>query len=119
MSIQISDDTDGILTVRVSGRLTESELTDLQNRTAAAIGTHGRVRILVIAERFEGWQRGRWDDFSFEEQYDPNIERMAIVGDRQWKDLALIFACKGIRPFPIEYFTPSEIEKARTWLTGP
>jgi hypothetical protein len=44
---------------------------------------------------------------------------MAIVGDRRWKDLALIFACKGIRPFPIEYFAPSEIEKARVWLTGP
>jgi len=52
MSIQISDDTNGILTVRVSGRLTESELTNLQNRTAVAIGSHGRVRILVFGEAF-------------------------------------------------------------------
>jgi len=108
------------LTVRISGKLTESELTDLQSRTAAAIRTYGRVRVLVLAERFEGWQRGgQWDDFSFEEEYDPDIERMAIVGDRQWKDLALIFAGKGLRPFPIEYFAPGELEKARAWLTGP
>ena len=84
MSVQISDNAGGILTVRISGKLTESELTDLQSRTAAAIRTYGRVRVLVLAERFEGWQRGgQWDDFSFEEEYDPDIERMAIVGDRQ------------------------------------
>lgn len=60
MSVHVSDDADGILTARVSGRLTASELTHLQNRTAAVIGSRSRVHILVFAEWFKGWQRGRW-----------------------------------------------------------
>ena len=44
---------------------------------------------------------------------------MAIVGDEQWKDLALMFTAKGFRPFPIEYFAPGGLAKAHTWLASP
>lgn len=41
---------------------------------------------------------------------------MAIVGDKKWEDLALIFTAKGLRKFPIEYFEPAQIAHARAWL---
>jgi hypothetical protein len=41
---------------------------------------------------------------------------MAIVGDKKWEDLVLIFASKGLRRFPIEYFEPAESPRARAWL---
>lgn len=119
MSAEITDNSNGIITVKVTGRLTESELTAVQQRAAAIIRAQGKVRILVVAEAFEGWQRGgEWNDFALQDQTDPFIEKMAIVGDKQWKDLALAFTAKGLRPFPIEYFAPGELDKARAWLAG-
>jgi len=41
---------------------------------------------------------------------------MAIVGDKKWEDLTLLFTAKGLRKFPIEYFEPAAIAKARAWL---
>ena len=52
-------------------------------------------------------------------KYDKLIEKIAIVGEKKWEELAMIFTGKGVRPIPIEFFTPAELPKARVWLTGP
>ena len=44
---------------------------------------------------------------------------MAIVGERKWEDLALLFTAKGLRPFPIEYFEPKTMTEAQDWLARP
>ncbi len=121
MSIQVSGVNEGILTVQVSGMLRQSELTQMQQTTADIIRTHGKVRILVLTSDFAGWESGgEWNDFSFQEEFDPCIEKMAIVGDRRWEDLALIFVAKGLRSFPIEYFASSGQATALAWLkTNP
>ena len=117
MTVQHADYENGVLTVTLAGRLTESTLTDVHNATAAIIQAHGKVRVLVSAEAFTGWERGgTWDDFSFQEKYDPYIGKMAIVGDPRWKDLALLFSNQGLRKFPIEYFQTSDRHRARAWL---
>jgi hypothetical protein len=108
---------DKIVTVRLDGTLTQAALKRVQRAVGDIILTHGKVRILVIAERFEGWeQRATWDDFSFQEEFDPEVEAMAIVGNRRWEELTLMFAAKGLRRFPIEYFGTGELEEARSWL---
>jgi len=117
MSAQVGDVKDGILTLTVSGMLTQSELAEVQQAAADIIRAQGKVRILVLAGEFAGWERdGEWDDFSFQETFDPYIEKMAIVGDERWEDLALIFVAKGLRSFPIEYFASGEQARAQVWL---
>lgn len=79
-----------------------------------AIEREGKVRALIILEAFEGWERrGDWSDVSF-----MNIEKMAIVGDEKWQDDALAFTPKGFRATAIEFFTPSRLSAARTWLSS-
>lgn len=117
MTAQITDFADGVLTVNLAGKLSESALADVQNAVAEIIQAHGKVRVLVSAEAFTGWEPGgAWNDFSFQEKYDPYIEKMAIVGDTRWKDLALVFSNKGLRNMPIEYYPSSERSKAHAWL---
>jgi hypothetical protein len=117
MSAEIASVENGTMTVRVSARLTQSELAAIQKETGAIIERLGRVRILVLAEHFQGWEEGgQWNDFSFQEAHDQHIERMAIVGDEKWQDLALLFASQGLRPFPIEFFPPGRLAEARKWL---
>ena len=117
MSIQVGGVSEGILTITVSGMLTQSELTQAQQSMADIIRAHGKIRILVLAGDFAGWESGgAWDDFSFQEAFDPYIEKMAIVGDTRWEDLTLIFVAKGLRRFPIEYFASDERDLAQAWL---
>lgn len=117
MSAEIKVETGGILTARVTGKLAHSELVALQRSTAELIRAEGKVRVLVIAENFQGWEKsGKWDDDSFQTENDPYIEKMAIVGEKKWEDLALMFVAKGLRTFPIEYFLPADLARARAWL---
>lgn len=110
--------TDGrIVTARITGTLTQPELLAMQKAAGEVISRQGKARVLILVERFEGWQReGAWNDFSFQMQHDAQIERMAIVGDKKWEDLALLFAADGLRSFPIAYFEPADIARARAWL---
>jgi hypothetical protein len=116
MSAEIVSNSGGVLTARISGRLTQPELAALHASANDSIRQHGQVRILIIAEDFEGWREGDdWTDVSFMDS-DPFVRKMAIVGDKQWEQLALIFSAKAIRKFPIEYFLPGELERAQAWL---
>ena len=116
MSAEIASNTGGILTARISGTLTQPELAALQASAQDSIRQQGHVSVLIIAENFQGWRDGDdWSDVSFMDN-DPYIKKMAIVGERQWEQLALIFAASPIRKFPIEYFQPAELERARAWL---
>ena len=117
MSAKITSVADGVMTVSLSGKLTQPELAELQRRAAWVFAELGKVRILVIAENFNGWEKeGAWGDMSFQMKYDRHIERMAIVCAEKWETLALLFAAKGIRRFPIEYFPLSAVDAARAWL---
>ncbi len=117
MSAQIVSLVDGTLTVRFSGKLAHAELTALQKDAAGIFDRHTKLRLLVIAEGFRGWEReGAWGDLSFQIKYDRKIERMAIVCDERWENLALLFTSKGFRRFPIQYFPPAQMDDARAWL---
>ncbi len=116
MGVKILDDADGVVTVRLTGKLRESELLAMQNKIAAIIRSRGKVSLLVIAEDFDGWEQGgEWNSFTFQEQNDAKISRMAIVGEPKWEASALMFTAEGLRPFPIEYFPPDMLARARAW----
>lgn len=118
MSAEIVSWGEGLLVARVSGSLSARELGELHAAMAPHIRAHGHARVLIRAEDFQGWQAGEgWSDLSFLEN-DPFIGKMAIVGERRWEELASAFTAKGMRPFPIEYFSPGESELALAWLAA-
>jgi hypothetical protein len=116
MSAEIVSNSGGIVTARITGVLTQPDLARLQQSVVSLLRQQGSLRILVIAEDFRGWQEGdEWGEVSFMEN-DPYIRKMAIVGERQWENLVLVFTAKVLRPFPIEYFQPSDLARAQAWL---
>jgi hypothetical protein len=118
MSAEIISNTGGVLTARISGRLTQPELAALQAAAVDRIREQGQVSMLVLVEHFQGWRDSDdWSDVSFMEN-DPHIKKMAIVGEKKWADLALVFTASAIRKFPIEYFEPADLARAQAWLTA-
>jgi len=117
MSADIVNTDGNLVTARITGTLTQAELGALQKAVGEIIRKQGRTRLLVLVEAFAGWEPGAtWGDFTFQVQHDASIERMAIVGEKQWADLVLLFTSQGLRPFPIEYFDTADLAGARAWL---
>src|SRR4051812_13919249 len=117
MSADIVSIEGDLVTARITGTLTQAELGALQKAAGEIIRKQGRVRFLVLVDDFAGWERGAtWGDFTFQVQHDASIRRMAIVGEKKWADLALLFTSQGLRPFPIEYFDTTDLAGARAWL---
>ena len=116
MSIKWQYENDGIIVFHVSGKLNFKELNKSQLE-AETIIQKGKIKLLVFADNFEGWDNSdEWDDLSFMDRNDQFIEKMAIIGDPKWEELISIFTLKGLRKFPIEYFNSGEENQARFWL---
>ncbi len=119
MPADIIDSQPGLITLRVTGVLTQTELAAVQTQAAARMVAGATVRILVLLEAFSGWEKdGQWGDFSFQDAFDEQIARMAIVGDECWRDLTLLFTAQGLRAFPIEFFPAGQRRRAQQWLAA-
>jgi len=120
MSAEILDPAEGVLTIKITGKLRQSELAIAQKNAAEILKKDGGSLVLVLAEKFEGWEKGGdWGDLSAQSQLDAQIDRLAIVGEKRWEDVALLFTGKGIRHIDIEYFSPTDLPRARSWLSSP
>ena len=119
MSAELVDVTGRVLTLKVSGRLTQSELAASQKAAGEVIDKLGKARLLILVEDFQGTAKeGDWGDISFQANYDPFIERIAIVSEKQWEEGALLFTGKGIRKVAIEHFQPADLARARAWVSA-
>ncbi|WP_340123784.1 STAS/SEC14 domain-containing protein [Methylobacter svalbardensis] len=117
MSAEIISTIDGIVTVKITDKLTYPDLIELQKSVIGIIDQLGGIKVLIICEDLHGWSKeGDWEKLSFQVENDPFINKMAIVGEEKWEEPALIFTCKGLRDFPIEYFQPHELTRAQAWL---
>jgi hypothetical protein len=117
MSAELVDVSGRVLTIRVSGQLTQPQLAASQWAAGEAIDKlGGKVRLLILIEDFQGVAKeGDWGDVSFQMQYDDAIERIAIVSDPKWRETSLLFTGEGVRRVRIRHFLPTELEPARAW----
>ena len=119
MSVQFLNAADGLMTLRLIGKLSRPELAKAQADAAEIFRQQGKMRVLVLVDTFAGWEKeGDWGDLSFQAENDQHMERIAIVGDKKWETLALLFAGQGFRRTPVEFFPTAELAKARVWLAG-
>jgi hypothetical protein len=117
MPFTIVDATGPIISVKISGEIDKTEVTQIQAAALGAIQRCGKIRALFILDNFHGWKRdGNWGDISFMTQHDQEISKIAVVGDEQWRDLVCAFLAKGFRAAAVEYFVPTDLPKARAWL---
>jgi len=117
MPCEIVESGEGLITLKISGLLKRAELARAEKVAIEAMKSAPKIKLLIIIESFQGWDnKDNWEDVSFQAQYDPQIEKIAIVGDKRWQELAEVFVGKGLRSMDIRYFAPSEIAVARSWI---
>jgi hypothetical protein len=106
-----------VLYVRVSGVMKLTDQQSLQTAGLELIAQGRKVRLFVTFEDFEGWEKGvDWGDIGFLMAHGDDIAKMAIVGDERWKDQIFAFVGKGLRTTEIEFFPPSSMTEAGSWI---
>lgn len=117
MPVKYELESSDIAVFRVSGILKFDEFAAAQQECKSIINRVGHVKMLILTDGFEGWENSEhWGDWSFSEENDPFIEKIAIIAEEKWKDLLILFSGKGLRPVSIELFDPKNETQARVWL---
>ena len=117
MPIGLSHEDGNIYRVEIGGMLRSRELHDCQQLLAGRMADTGPVRLLVLLDRFEGWDpRDDWRDLAFYATHGDDIERIAIVGPDAWMAHMLAFAAADLRKGPVEFFPGDGMANARAWL---
>src|SRR5260221_5276888 len=79
----------------------------------AHIKEHGRLRIIADLENFHGWAlTAIWDDIKFTTAHFSDIERVAMVGDKEW-EAWMTQVCKPFSHATVRYF--DRIDEGAAW----
>ncbi|OHB45751.1 MAG: hypothetical protein A2178_01025 [Planctomycetes bacterium GWC2_49_10] len=117
MAMTVEEESGNVRVIRVNGLLKKSELDAVQVAEAKKLAYYSRVKLLIIVENFEGWEGGvNWGDMSFYAEHGDKITKIAIVGDPKREADLMMFMGAGIRPSPLKFFPPQQLEQAQKWL---
>jgi hypothetical protein len=118
MTISSQKIADRVYQITLSGLLTWAEFQSFlaQAETENVFAT-GKIKFLLLLEAFTGWEPGeQWSDVSFFFKHDPDIEKIAVVGESRWQDDMQIFLFADYRQAEVKFFTETDLEPARVWL---
>jgi hypothetical protein len=117
MAYEIIDIDGAVMRIRIRGIMRLADQTALQDAARKLIEQGKKPRLLVLTEKFEGWEKGEgWGDVGFLMNYGDDIVKIAIVGDERWKEQAFMFTGKGLRTTEIEFFPASLSKEAELWV---
>lgn len=117
MSIQLIEENDGkVLVVHVSSKLAKADYEHFVPEFERLVGKHGKLRLLFDMTDFHGWElSAAWEDFKFGIEHFADIDKLAMVGDRQWQHGMALF-CKPFTKAVVRYFEHADAAEARKWL---
>jgi hypothetical protein len=117
MPIQLSEENDGkLLVIHVSGKIGTTDYESLVPEFGRLIGLHGKLNVLFDMTGFHGWTAGAmWADTSFGMHHFDDIDRLAVVGEKNWQE-ALAKVSKPFTRATVKYFDHADVAVARQWL---
>jgi len=109
---------DNIVGIHAIGKLTDADYKDLLPDLEECISEHHRIRMFVDLEGFEGWDlHAAWDDFCFGMTHWHHFEKMALVGDAAWEEIAAK-ATNMLMRGEVRFFDLSERDAAWDWINS-
>jgi hypothetical protein len=117
MAVELAERHDGkVVIVRVTGKLSKDDYQVFTPELERVIRQFGKIRVLVKMLDFRGWDAGAlWEDIKFDAKHFADIERLALVGDKQWEKGMSVF-CKPFTTAEVRYFDLAQAEEASEWI---
>jgi hypothetical protein len=113
--IYTESDTAPVAEIRVVGRVTEHDMDQIIPKLEAFILRHGKIRVVEVIERFEGFDATTiLDGMKFDIKHLKDVSHAAVVSDIPWVGfMTSSFAM--VAPLVVRAFSLDDIEQAREW----
>jgi len=117
MLMKLEQSTPAVIGFLASGRLTDNDYKKfLIPEVKQAIAEQGSIRLLFMMDGFEGWDiQAAWDDLIFGMEINRQVERVAIVGDKDWEKWVARLV-KAFTHGEVRYFDLKQREQAWAWI---
>ncbi len=117
MSVTFTKESDDLFVIKLQGIFTFEDLKEVEKSAREQIDRKQKVKLLVLAGEFSGWgKEGDWGDLTFFHEYDPYIEKIAVVAEANRKDEMLMYLGAGRRQAQVKFFLYDQDKDARDWL---
>ena len=104
------------LDVNKDGKLTKQDYHHFTRIVDRLVKEHGSIRIIFEMRAFHGWKpEAIWEDIKLNIRHFCHIERLAMVGNKQWERGMCLF-CKPFATAQIRYFDENEVGEAQAWI---
>lgn len=113
-----TDDGGRTLLVTLTGKLHTEDYDAFVPAVDEAVEKNGKVSMLVDLVDFHGWTIGAaWRDTVFAARHFHDIDRLAMVGDRQWEEGMATF-CRPFTKAEVRFFEREDRAEAEAWVRG-
>ena len=113
--ISIQADQNVIYTI-AEGELNDEDYNRIIPLLHERVETFGTIRWYFEMREFEGWSlSAMWRDFKFDVKNAENLERVAMIGDKNWEK-QLTQLMKPFTKAKVKFFQLEEREKAKKWI---
>jgi hypothetical protein len=111
----IQTDQNTVYTI-AEGKLDDKDYNRIIPLLQDKVKTYGKIRWYFEMRDFKGWSfSAMWKDLNFDIENRNALERIAMVGDKNWeKELTIL-----MRPFTdanVRFFETEERDKAKYWI---
>ena len=114
---RIAEKDGNLITVRVSGKLTQEDYDDLIPIWKRLLAERGSMRMLFIMDDFHGWTpSAAWDDLRFGTGHARKVERVAMVGEKKWQEWLTKIGSIFVMRHQVQYFAASALAEAGRWV---
>jgi hypothetical protein len=117
--LQLNTELDGkLLVVQLSGKLHKLDYARFVPAFEAAVKKFGKLRVLMEMHDFYGGDIGAaLQDIQFDVKHFNDIERLAMVGEKQWERWMAMF-WKPFTTATVRYFPQEQSAEAQAWIAG-
>ncbi len=107
------------LSIVAPNKLKADDFDQIAPRVDAIVRQHGKVRLLIDASGFNGWENiaALEDHASFVKNHQQKVERIAVIVGHEWQNW-LIGAVKMFLHPEVRTYDKSHENEALRWITG-
>ena len=107
-----------MLRITVPETLKADDFAQLAPKADALIRQHGKIRLLIDASQFDGWENlpAFEKHLAFVKSHEKKVERIAVIAKHDWQHWMMGILKAFVHP-EIEVFNKDEAGKALQWIS--
>lgn len=101
----------------IINEITRTDFSLIRKRIEKYLEESEKINILIELKEFKGWEKAvDWSDNAFVFGHENEIDKVAIIGEPEWKELVMVFIGEPFVETEIRYFSYEEIEQVSKWI---